>query len=118
MPKKILSKKEFETLSHFRYKLRRFLRFSEEVTRDFGITHLQYLMLLHIKGFKGRVGHHRRNWQSCCSPIITGWYLVSRCEKLGLVFRQKGVLTSGIEDILPPQAKGRGKLARMHCDEC
>jgi hypothetical protein len=54
MPKTPLSKKEFETLSHFRYLLRRFLRFSEEVSRQHGITHLQYQMMLHVRGFPGR----------------------------------------------------------------
>ena len=48
MTRKALTKKEFETLSEFRYRLRRFLRFSEQVTRRNGITPLQYLLLLHV----------------------------------------------------------------------
>lgn len=31
-----------------------FARFSEQVTRRHGITPLQYLLLLHIKGYPGR----------------------------------------------------------------
>lgn len=120
MPKKILSKKEFETLSYFRYQLRRFLRFSEEVTRDFGMTHLQYLMLLHIKGFKGRewatIGELAELLQSHHHGVVS---LVSRCEKLGLVYRQKGVADKRVIEVhlTPAGEKAVGKLARMHRDE-
>ena len=54
MSEQRMSKADFETLAHFRYQLRRYLRFSEEVTRGNGITPLQYLLLLQIKGFPGR----------------------------------------------------------------
>lgn len=37
-----LDKSEFEALADFRYQLRRFLRFSELLTRRHGITNLQY----------------------------------------------------------------------------
>ena len=120
MPKKFLSKKEFETLSHFRYQLRRFLRFSEEVTRDFGITHLQYLLLLHIKGFKGRewgtIGELAELLQSHHHGVVS---LVSRCEKLGLVYRQKGVADKRVIEVhlTPAGEKAVAKLARMHRDE-
>lgn len=120
MPKKNLSKKEFETLSHFRYQLRRFLRFSEEVTRDFGITHLQYLMMLHIKGFKGRewatIGELAELLQSHHHGVVS---LVSRCEKLGLVYRQKGVADKRVIEVHLTTAgeKAVAKLARMHRDE-
>ena len=49
-----LSKRDFEALSEFRYQLRRFLHFSENAANSEGITLLQYLLLLHIKGFPGR----------------------------------------------------------------
>lgn len=67
-----LQKKDFETLAEFRYQLRRFLRFSEEVTRRHGITHLQYLLLLHIKGFLVGNGPPSGNWRSACRPNTTG----------------------------------------------
>lgn len=82
-------KKDFETLSDFRYQLRRFLRFSEEATREHGVTPLQYLLLLHIKGFPGRewasVGELAERLQSHHHGTVA---LVSRCEKLGLVKRR------------------------------
>ena len=49
-----LVKSEFEALAAFRYQLRRFLLFSELLTRRHGVTNLQYLLLLQVKGFPGR----------------------------------------------------------------
>jgi DNA-binding MarR family transcriptional regulator len=84
-----LKKKDFEALSEFRYQLRRFLRFSEDVVRGEGVTPLQYLLLLHIKGFPGRawatVGELAEKLQSHHHGTVA---LVSRCEKLGLVKRR------------------------------
>lgn len=91
MPPAPLSKKDFETLSHFRYQLRRFLRFSEEATHRHGITHLQYQLLLHIRGFPGRewatVSELAERLQAHHHGVVS---LISRCEKLGLVGRQVG----------------------------
>ncbi|MHB1091747.1 MarR family winged helix-turn-helix transcriptional regulator [Thiobacillus sp.] len=86
-----LSKKDFEALSHFRYQLRRFLRFSEEATHECGITHLQYQLLLHIRGFPGRewatVSELAERLQAHHHGVVS---LISRCEKLNLVKRQTG----------------------------
>ena len=49
-----LSKSDFAALSEFRFQMRRFERFSEDVVQAHGITPLQYLLLLHIKGYPGR----------------------------------------------------------------
>lgn len=89
LPVVTLRKKDFEALSDFRYQLRRFLRFSEEATRNEGITPLQYLLLLHIKGFPGRewatVGELAERLQSHHHGTVA---LVTRCESLGLVRRR------------------------------
>lgn len=120
MSNKALCKKEFETLSHFRYQLRRFLRFSEEATRDLGMTHLQYLLLLHIKGYQGRewatIGELAELLQSHHHGVVS---LVSRCEKLGLVCRHKGVADKRIIEVhlTPAGEKAVSKLARLHRDE-
>lgn len=83
-----LAKSDYETLAHFRYQLRRFLRFSEEVTRKQGITALQYLLLLQIKGFPGRewatIGELAERLQAKHHGTVS---LVSRCEAAGLVRR-------------------------------
>jgi DNA-binding MarR family transcriptional regulator len=120
MNKNTLSKKEFETLSQFRYQLRRFMRFSEQITHDLGVTHLQYLLLLHIKGYKGRdwatIGELAERLQSHHHGVVS---LVTRCEKLGLVFRQQGEQDKRIIEVrlTPAGEKLVGKLAAMHRDE-
>ena len=81
-----MRKKDFETLSDFRYQLRRFLRFSEEVARSHGVTHLQYQLLLHVRGLPGRewatVSELAERLQSHHHGTVS---LISRCVKLGLV---------------------------------
>jgi DNA-binding MarR family transcriptional regulator len=90
-PTDTLSKLDYETLADFRYRLRRFLRFSEEVTQENGITPLQYLMLLQIKGFPGRdwatIAELAERLQAHHHGVVA---LVSRCEKAGLVARRPG----------------------------
>ena len=44
------SKADFEALAEFRYQLRKYLRFSEEVTHRESVTPLQYL-LLQVRGW-------------------------------------------------------------------
>lgn len=86
-----ISKSEYEALALFRYQLRRFLRFSEEVTRKKGITVLQYLLLLQIKGFPGRewatVGELAERLQAKPHGVAS---LISRCEAAHLVKRERG----------------------------
>ncbi len=120
MQNRNLSKKDFETLSDFRYQLRRFLRFSEQVTHDHGVTHLQYLTLLHVMGTKGRewatIGELAERLQSHHHGVVS---LVSRCEKLGLVYRQQGEKDKRVVEV---HLTGEGEkmvalLAGMHRDE-
>ncbi|MFM0720143.1 helix-turn-helix domain-containing protein [Paraburkholderia strydomiana] len=84
-----LTKPDFEQLSEFRYQMRRFERFSEQAAQSEGITPLQYLLLLHIKGYPGRdwasVGELAERLQSQHHGVVA---LVSRCEALKLVRRQ------------------------------
>lgn len=115
-----LSKKEFEALSQFRYQLRRFLRFSEQVTRKNGITPLQYLLLLHIKGFPARdwatVGELAERLQSQQHGVVA---LISRCEKLSWVKRKRGKIDRREVEV-HLTAEGERMIARMaqiHRDE-
>ncbi|MFM0339805.1 MarR family winged helix-turn-helix transcriptional regulator [Paraburkholderia fungorum] len=84
-----LTKPELEELSEFRYQLRRFLHFSEEIVHAEGITPLQYVLLLHIGGFPGRdwatVGELAERLQASPHGTVA---LVSRCEAAGLVARR------------------------------
>ncbi len=86
-----VDKSEFEALADFRYQLRRFMRFSELLTRRHGIANQQYWLLLQIKGFPGRdwalVGELAERLQAHQHGVVS---LVSRCEKLGLVERRPG----------------------------
>lgn len=82
------SKEEYCELAEFRYRLRKFLHFSEVAAVEAGITPNQHQLLLSIAGFPDRewmtptelaerlqVRHH-----SCLG-------LIQRCEKAGLLER-------------------------------
>ena len=120
MARKAISKKEFETLSEFRYRLRRFLRFSEQVTRRNGITPLQYLLLLHVKGFPGRnsatVGELAERLQAKHHGVVA---LISRCEKLGWVERRQGQSDRREVEVhlTPGGEKMAAQMAALHRDE-
>ena len=87
-----LSKSAFEDLSNFRYQIRRFERFSEDAVRAQGITSLQYLLLLHVKGFSGReyayVGELAERLQAAPHGVVA---LITRCEKAELVERRRSL---------------------------
>lgn len=120
MTKAALKKREFETLSQFRYQLRRFLRFSEQATRRHGITPLQYLLLLHIKGFPGRdwatVGELAERLQAQHNGVVA---LISRCEARGWVVREQGRSDRREVEVHLTAAGERmvGKMAQLHRDE-
>jgi len=84
-----LKKEDYERLSHFRYRLRRFLRISEDLCQAHGLTPLQYQLLLHLQGFPGRdwatVGELAERLQAKHHGVVA---LVDRCEKAGLVERR------------------------------
>ncbi len=85
-----LDKSGFEQLSEFRYQMRRFERFSERAAQSEGITPLQYLLLLHVKGYPGRawatIGELAERLQAQHHGVVA---LVSRCEAIGLVERRQ-----------------------------
>lgn len=115
-----MSKNEFEALSEFRYRLRQFLRFSEEAAHGMGITNLQYQMLLHLAGFPGRdwatVGELAERLQSHHHGAVA---LITRCEKAGLVERRAGQRDKReVEVHLTVQGrKTVSRLAELHRDE-
>lgn len=120
MAKGAITKKEFETLSEFRYQLRCFLRFSEELTRGFGITNLQYLLLLHVKGYKGRewatISELAERLQAHHNGVVT---LAYRCEKLGLIYRERGTEDKReVKIFLTPEGNSMvKKIASLHRNE-
>lgn len=112
-----LEKRDFEILADFRYQIRRFVRFSEEVSRQHGVTPLQYLLLLQIRGFPDRdwasVGELAERLQAKHHGVVA---LISRCENLGLVERRPSTEDRRRIEI---HLKKKGavvldKLARLH----
>lgn len=113
-------KQDFETLSNFRYQLRRFQHWSEQLTRRAGVTNLHYLLMLHLKGFPERewatISELAARLQAQHHGTVA---LVTRCEKLGLVERRPG-RHDGREVEVHLTQKGErlvGRLARQHRDE-
>lgn len=84
-----VTKRQYETLANFRYEMRRYLRYSEQITRKHGVTPLQYQLLLHIKGYPGRdwasVTELAERLQASHHGVVA---LITRCEALGLVARR------------------------------
>jgi DNA-binding MarR family transcriptional regulator len=117
---KPLVKADFESLSQFRYELRRFLRFSEDAAQAEGLTPLQYQLLLHIKGFPGRewasVGELAERLQMQQHGAVA---LVSRCESAGLVSRTPGKADRRLVQVglTPAGQKCLLRLARLHRTE-
>lgn len=86
---KRLTARQYRVLADFRYELRRFLRYSEEITRRHGMTPLQYQMLLQVRGHPGRssatVGELAERLQAKHHGVVA---LITRCERAGLVTRR------------------------------
>jgi DNA-binding MarR family transcriptional regulator len=115
-----MSKADFEDLAEFRYQLRRFLRFSESVTKKYGVTPLQYQLMLQVKGFPGRdwatLTELAERLQAQHHGVVA---LVSRCEALGLVERRAGLSDLRLVQVCltPKGEKCVEQLAILHRDE-
>lgn len=119
-PSSATEKQRFEALSDFRFRLRCFLRFSEDAARDEGITVLQYQLMLHTQGFPDRqwatIGEIAERLQAQPHGVVA---LVSRCEEAGLVKRKASAVDRRQVEV-HLLAAGRKKLARLaiqHADE-
>jgi DNA-binding MarR family transcriptional regulator len=117
MKPKALLKKDFESLSEFRYQMRRFERFSEQAAQGEGITPQQYLLLLHIKGFADRdwaaVGELAERLQMKPHGAVA---LVTRCEALALVERRPSASDRRMVQVhlLPNGEELLQRLAALH----
>ncbi|CAG0996390.1 putative HTH-type transcriptional regulator YusO [Burkholderiales bacterium] len=112
-----MAKADIQALAHFRYQLRRFLRFSEEVAHEHGVTPLQYLLLLQIRGYPGRdwatITELAERLQAQHHGVVS---LVSRCEAAGLVRRSVSTEDRRCVEVRLT-AKGKGLvdvLANLH----
>ena len=112
-----LSKHDFEVLADFRYQIRKFVRFSEQLARQRGIKPLQYLLLLQVKGYPGRdwatVGELAERLQAQHHGVVA---LVSRCELQGFVERRRSTEDRRRIEIhlLKKGEKVLDELARLH----
>ena len=113
-------KGQYERLSSFRWKLRRFLRVSEDICRDAGITMLHYQLMLHTQGFEGRewasIGEIAERLQAQPHGVVA---LVTRCEQAGLVERRASAQDGRLVEV-HLTAKGRRllkRLAQQHREE-
>lgn len=117
MPSPALNKADFTALSEFRYQMRRFERFSENAAQAEGITPLQYLLLLHIKGFQGRdwatVGELAERLQAQQHGVVA---LLTRCETAGLVQRKTSATDRRRVEVhlLPAGETVLSRLAAVH----
>ena len=116
----VLEKADFEKLSHFRYRLRCFLRLSEDLCQKHGLTPLQYQLLLHVKGFPGRewatIGELAERLQAKHNGVVA---LIDRCEKAGLVKRiaSQEDRRQVVIHLQPKGAQLLGFLAALHQPE-
>jgi DNA-binding MarR family transcriptional regulator len=119
-PEEPLTKADFEALARFRFAIRRYLRFSEEVVRGHDATPQQYQLLLAIKGFPGRewatIRELAERLQLRHHSVVE---LVSRAQGQGLVRRSadpddgrvvRVALTGEGDQLL-------ARLAALHRDE-
>jgi DNA-binding MarR family transcriptional regulator len=112
-----LNKADFQQLSEFRYQMRRFERFSEQAAQAEGITPLQYLLLLHVKGYPGRewatIGELAERLQAQHHGVVA---LVSRCEAIDLVERRMSERDRRQVEVhlLPTGEKLLARLAELH----
>ena len=115
-----LSKQDFERLADFRYRLRQFLRFSEELAQEHGITPLQYLLLLQVQGYPGRdwatVAELAERLQSHHHSVVG---LIKRCEEQDLLKKTPGRQDGRQVEIslLPKGQELVAKLAALHREE-
>lgn len=115
-----LEKAEYERISHFRYRLRRFLRISEKLCKDQGLTPLQYQLLLHVKGLPDRdwasIGELAERLQAKHNGVVA---LIDRCEKLDLVVRNPGRHDRRVVEVhLRPKGEEMlSRIAAQHQDE-
>lgn len=122
MPKKHapVTKRQYEALANFRYRLRQFLRYSEEITRRHGMTPLHYQLLLQVKGYPGRdwatISELAERLQAKHHGVVS---LITRCQRLGLVKRESNEADRRTVHVRLT-AKGEAalsRLAELHRDE-
>jgi DNA-binding MarR family transcriptional regulator len=115
-----LSKNIYEQMAEFRYKIRKFLRFSESAARDKGIAPQQYQLLLTIMGYPGRdfatIGELAERLQITPHACVE---LINRSEELGYVQRRTNPKDrrSVLIEVTPQGGDILEALAEYHLEE-
>jgi DNA-binding MarR family transcriptional regulator len=115
-----MSIRHYRALANFRYELRRFLRYSEEIARRHGVTPLQYQLLLQVKGYPGRehatIGELAERLQAKHHGVVA---LVSRCEEAGVVKRRASAedRRAVVVELTPRGERLLERLAQLHRNE-
>jgi DNA-binding MarR family transcriptional regulator len=116
----LISKKHYAALSELRFRLARFQRFSRAAALESGISQLQYLLLLHLRGFEGRdwatVGELAERLDASHQGTVA---LVKRCESNGLVIKRRSTVDGRCVEIhLTSRARKLvERIAFRHLDE-
>lgn len=115
-----LTKADFEALARFRFGIRRYLRFSEEIVRGLGLTPQQYQAMLALKGFPDRdwatIGELAERLQLRHHTVVE---LVNRAQREGLVERVPHPEDArSVRVVLTPEGDAiLTRLASLHRDE-
>jgi DNA-binding MarR family transcriptional regulator len=107
-------------MAWFRYRLRRFLRFSERAARTCGVTPQQHQLLLGVAGYTGRgwatISELAEFLQERHNAVVG---LVQRAESRGLVCKQPGAADRRYVRVrLTPRGQAAlERLTSMHLEE-
>lgn len=117
---KKLSLSDYQALAEFRYQIRRFLHFSEQVVKEAGLERGQYQLMLAIKGMPAGVRPRIRELANRMQiRHHSAVELVNRLEAGGFVHRKRAK-DDRREVLLALTAKGQKVLAELalhHHDE-
>jgi len=115
----MVSDEQFIALSDFRYRLTLFLRSSEQISHQLGVSTTQYQLLLHIRAAghqsSSTIGELAKRLGTTHQSAVA---LVKRCEARGLVSKQRSTDDERkVEVRLTPYARRLiGKLAERHIE--
>ena len=116
---KPMTARQYRALADFRYELRRFLRYSEDLTRRHGMTPLQYQLMLQVKA----CAHERATVTELAERLQARHHgvvaLVTRCAKAGLVVRRVNEhdRRAVFVQLTAVGARSLERLARLHRNE-
>jgi DNA-binding MarR family transcriptional regulator len=117
---KKLTSTDYQALAEFRYQIRRFLHFSEQVVKAAGLERGQYQLMLAIKGMpegsRPRIRELAERMQIRHHSAVE---LVNRLEKGGYVHRARAQADRRevLLALTPKGEKVLAELARHHRDE-